>query len=47
MNDSFAGWYSSISDILKDKHSAVSLVKYKPASSICLVAVLLLAAANF
>jgi len=38
---------SNTSDILNDKHSAISAVKNKPACNICLVAVLLLAAANF
>ena len=39
--------YSNISDILKDKHSANSLVKNKEANKICLVATFELAAANF
>ena len=47
INASLAGWYSIISDILSDKHSQSSLVKYKPESNICLVAVFEFAAANF
>ena len=44
---SLVGEYSNISDILNDKHSHVSAVKNNPDCSICLVAVLLLAAAIF
>ena len=46
MKASLVGEYSIISDILNDKHSAISAVKNKPDCNICLVAVLLLAAAN-
>ena len=42
---SLVGEYSIISDILSDKHSAISEVINKPPASICLVAVLLFAAA--
>jgi len=44
---SFVGECSIISDILRDRHSATSAVRYSPACNICLVAVLELAAANF
>ena len=47
MKASLVGEYSITSDILSDKHSAVSAVKNKPACNICLVAVFELAAANF
>ena len=47
INASLVGEYSMMSDILRDKHSAVSDVKNNPACNICLVAVLLFAAANF
>ena len=44
---SLVGEYSIISDILRDKHSAVSAVKNKPACNICLVATFEFAAASF
>ena len=44
---SLVGEYSIISDILRDKHSAISAVKNNPDCNICLVAVFEFAAANF
>ena len=44
---SLLGLYSNTSDILKERFSERSEVKYNPASNMCLVAVLEFAAANF
>jgi len=47
INAFLVGEYSIISDILSDKASAISCVMCLPACNICLVAVLLFAAAIF